>query len=255
MRLIKPLCLALVAASVFGASTGTSTASATEGPFWKVNGSRLVTGETRLLLASAKENTLITFKLPTTNTIDCIGFKLPQTAHMQIAGAPSASGGTGDAVISFSGCTVEGNGEPCEVSPEGTITTAPLTITPGYARNDRMGPMLVLFASGAEKVFTTLKFTGSGCSLTSIVVAGNIVGEVLAGESPVEVSLLGGGTEALDKTVRFTEASKVIWTESSSALKSVKSKLELGGVVVRLKGAAQLLVDESGKPVSWGIFT
>jgi len=120
-----------------------ATAAATEGPFWKVSGARLAAGETRLLLASAKEKFLIESK-GVGITFACQGLKFPVGSAMQIVGQVPRNSGTGDEVIEFTTCTVTGNGSPCEVE-NGRITTILLLSLLGYGSASRTGQVLVLF--------------------------------------------------------------------------------------------------------------
>jgi hypothetical protein len=211
-----------------------------------------VVGETRLLLASAKEHFILANSLGL--TITCTGLTLPQTAHMQIMGSTGQNGGTSNEVIEFTGCTQEGNGTPCEITSS-TITTTLILNVLGYASSSRGDPVLVLYQPQAGSVLSTVKFTGTGCKVTSSALTGNAIGQEQVGGAPVEFNQLLNQGETLHGEVAFGSSKRTIWTEASGTLKEVKGKLEFGGTAAKLTGVFLLLVDEGGKAVPWGVFT
>ncbi|HEX5853587.1 MAG TPA: hypothetical protein VFY36_10895 [Solirubrobacteraceae bacterium] len=259
MTRIRPIGLALVAMFAFSAFAA-STASAAQGPLWSVNKKHLKAGETRLLLVTAKEN----FELAVVATgvkIKCTGLTLPNAASMHIEGAAPGNGGKSKEVLQFTTCTVENNGEGCEVAEGKTITTSPVVNTLGFPRGERMGPILVVFTPEANggftnnSVFVTVKFTGEKCLATSVPVLGQVIGEAFENGHPVEVDLTKLGTESLHGEVRFIKPGpKTIWIENGGTLKTVKTELKLAANAATLIGTALLLVDENGVPAEWGVF-
>jgi hypothetical protein len=247
MNRIRLLGLALMAVFAFSA-VASAVASATEGPFYKVNGATLASGATRLLLATAKEK----FTLESKNaniSIICTGLTLPEAGQMQIQGVAAGNGGTSKEVLEFTGCTVTGNGE-CEVENK-KIKTAPVTNTLGYGNASRTGQVLVLFQPETGTNFVTVKFTGAGCKFKETNVEGTTVGGAQVGGSPL---LAGAGTESLHGEVKFPHV-QLIFIEKGKALTHTKAGLKAFGVASTLSGIALLLVDEGGAAVKWGVFS
>jgi len=253
MQRIRIVGLALMAVFALSA-VAASAASAVEGPFWKVNGSRLLSGETRLLLATAKEN----FILEDTvlgQTITCTALTLPEAAQMEIIGSTGGNAGKSKEVIDFTGCTQVGNGVKCTVV-NSLVNTVPVLNLLGYSTAAKGGPALVLFEPESGKVFATVKYTSTvaeGCKSESQGVTGTTIALAQVGGAQVAV---GGGTETLHGEVRFHKLAKAIFIEKEGVVGAeVKSKLELAGTASTLQGTALLLVDSAGSPVPWGVFS
>jgi hypothetical protein len=253
MSRIKLMGLALVAVFAFSAVAAT-VASAVEGPFWKVAGVRLVAGETRLLLATAAANFVLTAN--TSQTITCKTISLPVGSEMQIIGSPAKTGGRSLEALEFTGCTVANNGEKCLVSNGGVVKTTLVLNLLGYSTGTRTGPILVLFAPDVGKDFVTVSFTpetGGKCTLPSALVEGNVVGLERVGGVNVEVG--AHETETLHGEVAFAALNKTIWLEIAGSLVSVKSAMSAFGTGAKFQGIALLLVDSEGGSVQWGVFT
>jgi len=247
MTRIKLMGLALVAIFAFSAIAATA-ASAVEGPFLKVEGSRLGAGETRLLLASAKENFILTAAAGP--VITCKTTSLPIGSEMQIIGSAGKNGGTSLEAIAFGGCTQEKNGEACTVENEKIQTNLVVNLL-GYASETRGGPILVLFAPDTGKVFVTVKFSGT-CTFPTTSVEGTVIGLARVGGVNVQP---GAGTEKTHGEVTFDNVGSTIWLEKEGVLTSVKSGMKAFGLAANLKGTALLLVDLASGPVNWGVFT
>lgn len=238
MHRIKMLGFALVAMFAFSALAA-SGASAAE-LLWLVNGKHLKEGETRLLLVTAKEK----FELTASATkIKCEKLTLPNGENMDLVGPDKNK-----EILLFTSCSVEGNGSPCTVDP---VETGLIVSTLGFPTAAKKGPILVLFEpAGANhannKVFTTIKFLGTGCLVPTLPVIGQQIGEAYVNEHPVETP-----EDALHGEVKFSKPGpKTIFINKET----VKTKLEVaGGVAATLTGTALLLVDENGLPVTWGI--
>jgi hypothetical protein len=220
-----------------------------EGPFAKVNGKTLKAGETRLLLATAKEKFTLEAKAVGVS-IACTGLTLPEAGQMQIQGLAVGRGVTSKETIEFTGCTQKGNGEPCEIEG-GKLKTTPLLNLLGYGNAGKTGKILVLFEPESGSNFSTVKFTGAGCKFTSTSVLGNVVGGAQVAGQPV---LAGAGTETLHGEIKFPHV-QLIFVERGSGLSHVKASLQAFGVAATLSGVALLLVDEGGVAVKWGVFS
>jgi hypothetical protein len=248
MKRTRLLGLALTAAFAVTAFSAAA-APAVEGPFYKVNGKALAAGETRLLLVTAKEKFILESK-NVAISISCTTLNLPEAGQMQIQGVAAGNSGIGKEVIEYAGCTVEGNGEGCEVEGE-KIKTNPVLSLLGYGSAARTGQVLVLFEPERGTSIGTLKFTGVKCKFKTFAMEGTWVGAARVAGQPV---LTGGGTETLHGEVAFPHV-QLIFIEQGKALKHVKASMKWSGVAATQSGVALLLVDEAGTPVKWGVFS
>jgi len=127
-RLIGVALLAVFALSVVVASV----AQAEEAPFWSIEGTRLAAGKTHFITAKVykeKDGGTLTLTTPELGTvITCTGLSFPLKTGV-ILGSSAETPGTDNEVARFSGCTVSGNGEKCNVEEnkeKGIITTKPI---------------------------------------------------------------------------------------------------------------------------------
>jgi hypothetical protein len=185
--------------------------------------------------ASAAGNFVL--RTPAAGTvITCTGTSL--AAGAKILGSTGANAGTSNEVILYSGCTVTGNGENCEVE-SGKINTNTVKNTLGWSTAGRGGPLLVLFEPTSGTNFVTVKFTGSSCILKTSPVSGKAVGEA------------GGTGENTVNTLTFTTPKKTIWTESSGTLTETKAELKAFTIdASTIEGVANL--ELAGKP-KWSV--
>jgi hypothetical protein len=175
MSLTGGVLLTLIALSTVGATA----AQAEEAPYWSIEGTRLAAGKTAEVTAKAVTNK--TF-IAGTVTVTCSKGELEKGAVL--VGSEPGEPGKSEGVVKLSGCTVTGNGEPCEV-PNGEIVTHPLVGELVYASNKKS---LVGVASPTTgKKIATLKFSGRGCKETEVAAEGSIVGGILT--DPGEVLL------------------------------------------------------------------
>jgi hypothetical protein len=250
MQRIRLLGLALLAVFAFSAvvSASASAFSAATGPLFLVSGKHLRPGETRLLLATAKKK----FTLESKNaaiTIKCEGLTLPTASEMQIENV-AGQGGVSRETLEFTGCTVEGNGEPCEVEGEVIRTNLILNLL-GWGNAQETGQILVLFEPEKGINFVTVKFTGASCKNKTTGVEGTSVGGAQINEKPY---LVGQEADSLHGEVAFPHV-QLIFLLTNGLLRHVKAGLKAFGVASTLNGVALLLVDESGVAVPWGILS
>lgn len=251
MNRMRTIGMALVAVLALSAAAAV-VATAVEGPFWKVEGSRLLAGETRLLLPSATANFIFSSNIGI--LITCAGLRLPVANEMQIIGSSGANGGRSLERLEFTGCTVTGNGTGCDVE-SGLFVTNLLVTLLGYSTATRSGLVLVLFAPDSGTEITTLRFTGLGvgeCKASSALWSGNLTGLARVNGQLLEVGK--EPAETLHGEVNFSGNTKTIWIENGGTLDEIKSKFEWGGNAMKLTGTALLLIDLSS-PVVWGVFT
>ncbi|HEX5853128.1 MAG TPA: hypothetical protein VFY36_08545 [Solirubrobacteraceae bacterium] len=224
-------------------------AQGTEGPFWKVNGSRLAAGQVALILASAKKT--FTLQNPVSKVkIECSAFNLSE--HSTINGSSGANAGTSKEVIEYSGCTggAKEEGENCKPQ-SGKITTTLVTNTLGYSRDTKIGSLvLVLFKPSVGSTFTTITFEGTNCFAASTAVTGSTIGEATVNGKFIHVG--SEPAEELSGQVRFIKGNKSILVENGGTLTNFKSGLTAFGTAASLEGEALIDLSNGNK---WGVFT
>lgn len=246
MRSVQSKVLVLLAVLALSAVGAASAQAATEGPFFKVSGARLGSGETKVLKVSAKEHIMI--RTAFQNSMECT--TVTAAAGAKIVGSAGATSSGSEESLVFSGCRLTGFGEPCELEHK-TLATTALKGTLGYATSTRTGRLLMLLKPVSGKVFAVANFVGSGCKFHNIKLEGSIVANLSSGRNPVEVGVnekQAKVTELDFPTTRVTQ----IWTESAGALTEVKAGLTWEGGVVGIEGWSNLELE--GAP-EWGVFT
>jgi hypothetical protein len=144
---------------------------------------RLLTGETEAISAVIqKEYVLKAAK----DEIKCTAQKLENSTFV---GSDGATGSTSEETVVFEGCTVVGNGTPCEPfsekvvgTPEpGVIRTMPVKNTLDFTNKvpAKGEKLLILFEpTPADKnVFVLVKFKGAGCVIPNTAVEGKVGAE------------------------------------------------------------------------------
>jgi hypothetical protein len=109
-------------------------------------------------------------------TIKCQKLKVEKGIIVGSTGA-NASGGEGVGV--FEECTIEGNGQACEVEGK-QIKTEPVRATLDFAKEkvEKGDVHLIVFEPASGAVFAKLKFTGTGCSVRTTTVEGKVGGQL-----------------------------------------------------------------------------
>jgi hypothetical protein len=206
MRLIGGLLLAVFVAGAVAATA----AQAEEAPYWSIEGTRLAAGRTQEVTLKPETNLVLTAG---TVTVTCTGAKAKLGSVL--TGSNAGEPGKGEGIIEYSGCTVTGNGEPCEVtSPgKGEIVTEALVKELAYAANKKS--LVVELRPKKGKRIETIKFTGTGCKETETAVTGVLVAGVYTdpAETGQEEKLLElPGPVAQAKSFLFKyPASRKIW--------------------------------------------
>jgi hypothetical protein len=223
-------------------------AHATVGPFFKVEGKTLKTGETREAAVTVKETFTLEAKA-TGQVITCLGVTYAGPSFEVLASKVTHLRAS---AIEFSSCTVVGNGTKCAVT-SGKITTAPVVATLGYAASNKTGAILGLVQPQTGKSFGELKFTpeaGGECKVSSTPTTGTLIGEAFSAGHTVKVGETGG--ETIKGEIHYTKGAKTIWIENGSTLKETKAKLEAFGITATLSGQVTVELTTHEK---WGIFT
>lgn len=243
---IRTYVLAFVAVLAVSAGAA-SAAQATEGPFSKVAGTRLLAGETKELKARLSREYVLTFG---TFEIKCHKQKLAAGAELQ--GSTGANAGASKETIVFEECTITGNGEGCSIEG-GKITTNPLTSTLAYETNTRTGKLLLFFKPTTGTAFATVHFTGT-CTVSPMLFEGSVAAQDYSGTSAVVVG--SEPAEAAAVGVNFpAESIKTAWVETAGALAEKKPLLKvttLGGRSILMLGRSELTL--GGEP-NWGLYT
>jgi hypothetical protein len=235
-----------LAALAFSAIASAS-ASAAEGPFFKVAGTRLASGATKAII-STKATKNFVLKAGT-DVVTCTAVTTSSSAGAAaILGSTGANAGKDDEVVEFSGCTVAGNGTPCSVT---TPIVANTHTTLAYSASAKTGAILDLFEPASGTTFTTLSFTGTGCEVTSTKVEGSVAAETWSGGKVIEVTKEPAEAKVGEVNYPATSVKKA-WTEASGTLTEHTVSLKAFGVAASLEGRASF--ELNGSPV-WGVYT
>ncbi len=236
--------VALVASVVASAA-----AHASVGPFFKVEGKTLKTGETREAAVTVKETFLLEAKA-TGQVITCLGVTYAGPSFEVLASKVTHLRAS---AIEFSSCTVVGNGTKCAVT-SGKITTVPVVATLGYGASNKTGAILGLVQPQTGKSFGELKFTpeaGGECKALTTPTTGTLIGEAFSAGHTVKAG--ENEVETLKGEIHYTKGAKTIWIETGGgSVKETKAKLEAFGITATLSGQVSVELSAHEK---WGIFT
>jgi hypothetical protein len=254
MKQAKLLTLSVVAIAALAAITA-SAATAIEGPFYRIEKSRLLENipvEAKLAKEYQLKNAII--------EIHCTAQKLESSS---LLGSQGANSGSSIEIVVFEGCAVIKNGEACEPYSEktagkkepGIIRTKPLTGALDFANKASVkGEILLIIFEPVKKppVFVTVKFTGVNCKVTSLAIEGSIAAEVWEGAGKA-VKVEETETEAEIGFVNFPAAQiKVDFIEEEGVRKEAKPSLKAAGLATELTGRTELKLPSKEK---WGIVT
>jgi hypothetical protein len=225
--------------------TATEVAQAAEGPFWKVKEKRLEAGEEKIK-GEADES----FVLKVTGiTVTCKTLSFNAAAN--IKGNTGKNSATSAETITFSGCSVSGNGEGCLVENE-KIETEPLTNVLAYEKADRTAFILVEFKPTKGEAFAVIKFKpelGHTCTVNKTTVEGSAVAAYAVTEVGSEVIPVGPGKEAVVIGVKFPGVTVTKdFIENGGVITEIKPGLKAFGKEATLEGLADIELE--GK-VKW----
>jgi hypothetical protein len=301
MKRVSVIGLAVVCVLALSAVMAT-TAEAKEGPFWRLcvkggtgagslfedsecsklnaagpfRGERLASGVAKGVMATVKK----TFKLTSgTITIECTGMNLLETgtktgtvSWSRINGSNAGTSGGGTQVIEFTGCTVAGNGEKCEVEGK-KITTKELTVWLDKEKEKAVKgeKLLVSFKPTSGLVFVLIKFkpaAGGKCTLTEASVETGTGKLGVAAIAETETAPKSGKLEPVkleeNEKLTFKNALtfpptllKEEWIEEGGVVKKVEEKLSFAGKAVAVfEGSSIVELKEEGgiAKESFGVF-
>ena len=249
---VRTLGLALVAVLAASAVAAVA-AQATEGPFYKVGGVRL-SGNKEIEVKAVGNQILRAAGV----TVTCSAVKVP--VGSVIIGLNVKQGDQSKETLEYSGCTVAGNGSPCEVESK-EVKTKKLENLLGYETSTRTGKVLTGFKpeGATAKEFATIKFTGTGCTVTSTKVelgSGDKLGvacETL-NEAGLVVSVNANETEGTKGFVRCpkTPIGKLFY-EKAGAIEELKAGLVAFFFTSEYEGQTEVKI--KGGTEKFGVFT
>jgi hypothetical protein len=240
MKRAKTMGVILLALFAFSAVAATA-AQAEEAPYWSIEGTRLAAGKTAELTVKGTNNQVLT---AATVKVTCTA--LATLAGAVLLGSEPGEPGKNNETLHYTGCTVTGNGTPCEVENK-EITSKPLTSELAYASNKKS--LVVEFTPATGKKLATLKFTGTGCTESEVQVEGQAVaGAFTDAATPVLLELPNAVTPAGSFLLKIVEATKTkIWLIKGGTGTEVEtSELKSFGHESTLSGTA-LISLASGK--------
>jgi hypothetical protein len=183
---VRPMLVALLGVFVFSAVVAAA-AEAEEAPFWTISETRGVgTGaklETRRLLEN--ETRLVTVKKYSKEftfawggkKITCENIRIKEGTGVLLGSKATEPGKDAATVEFFENCKVAGNGSPCNVmEPIEAKVKSEQVESPGGGASSNL---LTLFKPANGAVFTTISFTGTGCTTTSGKISGELALEDL----------------------------------------------------------------------------
>jgi hypothetical protein len=166
-------CFGLTLVLVCGLSAAVASMAQAATPNWTIEGTRLASGKTHNI--QARRYGTGNFILTAANAITtCEAIALKSGVLL----GSNTTGGTNNEVIVFSKCSATQGSATCKVKGgggvSGEIITKPLksTLVEGIGTKK---PLLVLFAPEKKPTFVTLEFEGTGCTVTSAAVNGEVV--------------------------------------------------------------------------------
>jgi hypothetical protein len=232
MKLTGAVFLALFA---LGAVSATA-AQAEEAPYWSIEGTRLTAGKTTEIIAKGVSSAVFDIG---PSDVTCTAGKLKAGAIL--IGSNAGEPGKTEGVTEFSGCTVTGNGSPCEVNngTAGDLTTEPLTGELAYAENKKS--LVGLTRAKKGKALVKAKFSGSGCTVLEAPVDGTIVGGIytdVGGSAGVLLELPNPVTQAESFIVKSIGTSKTnVWIITGGTGAAVTTEeINYGGTEGSLEG-------------------
>jgi hypothetical protein len=245
---MRTILLALLSVLAFGAVMAATAEAATEGPFFKVAGKRLEAGLTQEIQVDAKEPTETRFVTEFGDiTVKCSSEKFAPGA--KIVGTASGTPEYSEVTITYSGCTVTGDGTSCDVTE---LKTVPLTGTLAYSAAGRTGDIVVVYTPTGKKRtsrFATVTLSGSGCTIkgeeqftgSSVGYAKSAYSKIPVGKEPAEGALTQVG---------FADGPNKAWEEATPL-----EELELffSGTYTYMQSEAMNI--ELVSKGQWGVFT
>lgn len=253
MKRTKIIGLVILAMSVTSSLATATAQAATEGPYFRIEGTRLTSGQTRAIKAKIASKSAFVITSPAAGvTVTCTALKLASGA--EIIGSSGNSGSTGQQALEASGCSVTGNGIGCKLKGS-AIKTELLKSELVYETIGLIGRLSVEFAPVSGVKFATLEFEAEGggsCTVTSTIVSGKVVALFLAVStkpSPVEV---GKEVENTELYITFMPPPPKIYLVLNGTLIETEPHLTAFGEEATVEGESVIELT-SGK--KFGVYT
>jgi hypothetical protein len=248
--MFRTVLVAMLSVLALGAVAASAAQAATEGPFYKIAGSRLASGETKEV--TSKAYTGFTIDNSLAGEIGCTQQKFASGA--KLSGSTGANAGGGTVTLEFSNCTVSGEGEGCQISG-GTLKTQPLTVKLAYLNSTRTGHLAMAFLPAKGTTWAEFQYTGSGCKVKAVKITGGIAAELVAFRSEkLEVNEVGKEpAETPANGVEFINGHSIWVEEGGKLVKKLEAeeRLEAFGGAVTMAGTSKLELGGS----EWGVYT
>ena len=243
------LLVALSIVAVFGIAA--SAASAVEAPFYKVGGKRLGAKETKEVALEAEGNQVL---INATSKITVTCAKVAAEKFVLI-GSAAGEPGTGEGKLVYSGCTVSGNGEGCQVSEGekggfGWITNALKSIWTYGKKIIEVGVKILSWVEALKTVWAVIKFIGSHCTFLETSVEGTLSLEMLNSKKEV----VAVKEHELEEEFGFIRMStnEACFVAKSAFTECRKPSLKAFGTAATLGGTAKVKLVSKEK---FGVFS
>jgi hypothetical protein len=231
----------------------TSSAFATEDPFYKVEGVRLNAKETKEV--GLKGGTQILVNKTSGITITCTS--VVAVAGATIIGSAAGEPGTSSGQLEYAGCNVAGNGAGCAV-PGKTIKT--------NALKDELELSTEAFTEGTTKIynlikpvtgaiFATIKFEGAECKFKEWWLEGTLDVEVQNSKKEAVGPAKNEKEELSGFIVSLPNGTKDCKLKEGKLDKCVTSSLKAFGTAATLEGNAEVFLTGADKGKKFGVFS
>src|SRR6202035_3017753 len=231
MKRIKIIGLALVAMFAVSATAATA-ALAVEGPFYKVEGTRVASGTKK---ERKVEGTSAIQELKSSIGVKIKCKKVGVESGANIVGQAIGTGGTSEETLKYTECTVEGDGSSCKVKGS-SVTTELLANREGYELTGRAGNLVTGFKPKSGSVFATLKFEGTctfGLENKVELGSGKTVGVVCfdENEAGAKVSVTANQAEHIKNKLECpaTKLAKMFYETGGATPTELQAGLVVGG--------------------------
>jgi hypothetical protein len=239
----------------------TSSALATEAPYYKAGGARLKAGATKEVRLKGEGNqNFRSTGLAITTTCTTLATQKGATINGSEPGEP----GTSAAVIEYSGCTVVGNGERCVVTSvagakDKKIVTNALTdeLVFGAEVPVKGTKMLGLFKPTTGAVIVEINFepeSGGACKFTKMSFEGFVALEVLNAKKAAVAFEENESEQEVGFIRPLANGTKACKIKAGKLDKCVSSTFKVFGSASILEGTSEVALTGKDAGTSFGVF-
>jgi Trypsin len=208
-----------------------------KGPYYRIKG--VLGGKSEVEGKANKEFIIKTL----VSKVKCLQAKLEKS---------SITDATGEGVVKYENCTVEGNGTGCEVEGK-TFKSEALQTALAFSNKASVKgeTLLIALKPKVGNAFAKVKFTGEKCTVKETTTEGTLVGEDWSGGKAVKLEEEPAESETNETS--FPEATiKTAWVESEGTRSEVKGGLTIFGLAATVTGRSEAKLVGGGL---WGVFT